>query len=664
MLAGKTILLVVEAGARLAALQRRTANGVCNKVAIFPLTSNLRYIRHIVNILMEAGYEVARLNSALLIDKEVNRLGAGLPKWSAAIGAAQVGGASITESLRLKGERLSGWWLGLISEKNPAKTDAFLRIAQVEAVRKILAEGEFNECVIGVRDKPTREAIIHVCQKFCISHRAIGLASHFDSQVWIKGLLRNLGSLGDIIGAVIVWIQYCWRGWLARRVMGPLSGRSTSERSILFVTYFPALDMELAKHGIFRNKYGVELQSLLRSQDRQVTWLLMCVKNLYGADYGTSVRLARQLVDHGERMFILEEFLKPGDAARGLFLWLRQARQARRLYKAIDSSVLFSGLISAECEPLVKYLWTTSLLGTESIRGILFYLSFQRFFRDFQLFDDCLYYCEMQAWEKALIAAKNSENPKIRAIGFQHASTPRHFWPYFFDATETEMRKTPDALPLPDVLAANGHLTHAMLAQSQYPELQEVEAVRYLYLQKLMKLNQRAERMRQVLLIAGSIDRTESLALLEMVIAAFPRGREFEIRFKGHPSMPFEPLFDEVGIDVTTAGYNLCKGDIVNCLEGASAVLISASTVGMEALALGCEVIVPVFPDSIQMNPVADFPDRCRIISTPEDLRIIMDELGEKVCSHDTEESRHFVRSYWNLDPALPKWSFLLAQQQ
>ena len=265
----------------------------------------------------------------------------------------------------------------------------------------------------------------------------------------------------------------------------------------------------------------------------------------------------------------------------------------------------------------------------------------------------------MHAWEKALNAAKNQKHSYIRTIGFQHAHISKNHFAYFYDPLELRGGRGAVDMPMPDLVACNGEYMCSILSKSGYPCLARVEALRYLYMNKILLSAQRAKG-ENILLVAGSIMKDESATLLSFVHSAFPKAREFGIWFKGHPLLPFEQLFEELGIDLSETGYQIRHDLISDLLGEARTVIVGSSGIAMEALIFGCEVIVPVFPDSINMNPLVDFEKYYHRVTCIEDLQLVMEEISKGVRRNDIDETRGLIKHYWEMDDALHNWERLL----
>ena len=110
--------------------------------------------------------------------------------------------------------------------------------------------------------------------------------------------------------------------------------------------------------------------------------------------------------------------------------------------------------------------------------------------------------------------------------------------------------------------------------------------------------------------------------------------------------------------DVNESNYKIVHSDIAVLLEAASAVFVPSSTVALEAVAFGCSVIIPLFPDTMLMNPLVDaaYHDYSLITST-DDFKARVEDVIFKNRDAVCEKSKEFVKNYWNLDKTLPLWT-------
>lgn len=633
------------------------------EVVIFPLISDPVILDAVIAKIHSCGvFFVTIHNSAQTISDHVKELRKGICQWSADIGNWKVLSKTVKDWLMLPGCGVSTWWFSLLSEKDTLATDAYFRIAQVHAIEKLINNENYHLCLLSISDKRLHQTIIGVANNRHISIRLIPgvlFRTSRNYKVTVLNFLDRLGWFGFFLRGIFAWLNIVLRSWTARKGFIGLIKRKTPSDTLLFISYFPAVDKEAARDGVFRNKYALPLQDKLEEKKIPITWLLMPVP-IDGYDFKDAVRLAGKFAAHGERLFILEEFLTIKDAIKGIFLWLRQMGLSLFLFHQLRKTCLTAEPVGYQCRSIIKPLWNLSFCGPVAVTSIIYALIFREMFKQIPGIRDCLYYCELQGWEKALNAAKKDIHPQIRTIGYQHASVSRNDLSHFYDKTETVRLGKPSDLPLPDIFACNGKYLYDLLSESGYPNLIETEAVRYLYLNKMLSFESKPRKGRPVLLVAGPYNRNEATALTALVCSAFPRAEQFDIWFKGYPSMPFEEIFHDLGLDYLHASFIIQHDNISEYLNKAWAVIVSTGTVAMEALGAGCDVIIPVFPEVMIMNPLADFEDYHHHVTTPQELRLVMEKIvgGYSLCG--TKEHKQLIRRYWNLNPELPLWTKLL----
>jgi surface carbohydrate biosynthesis protein (TIGR04326 family) len=270
-------------------------------------------------------------------------------------------------------------------------------------------------------------------------------------------------------------------------------------------------------------------------------------------------------------------------------------------------------------------------------------LAYRRLFAALGDKGDFVYPAELQAWEKSLNAAKNAVRPGWRTIGFQHGSILGNLFNYFHSPAETA-ETGPSALPLPDVFGTDGEVPESLLSACGYRNLTRLEALRYVPLAKALAAPVKPRG--RTILVAGSIDPVEAARLAEVVTKAFPRDSGFRVVFKGHPMTPFK-----------AGGYEVAQGSLAELLAEPGVMISASSGAALEALAYGWRIVVPLFADVMPMSPLSVEPSLARFVEGPEELRAAVEAaLADPA---DPEAGRNFVRRYWDLDAALPRWKAL-----
>lgn len=631
-----------------------------SSINLFPLTSNALAIDNIKKKLVSLFHvEADTLESAKCIDAEVSIMQKTIHTWSCQMGNAQIGKKKLKEWLILPDKNVSSWWFGLISEKNTTQDTAFFTIAQINAIGKHVQDNKYELCLIALSDNRQAKILVKLLKKHHLN-------AHLISPSYIKKFKQALidqfytGMLPALFRAVSIGIKWLAYSQFIKCILPPLKKRLPDQHAFLFVSYFPNVVNEAAKLGVFQNKYALALQDKLKERHIPITWVTMPV-NYNEYNLKSAVSLAKRFLNQGEKLFVIYEFFNIKTAITGFFWWLRQLILCCTLYCLIDKKILTSKLTHEECLPIIKYLWWHSLIGASGTRGILYYLTYKELFRRMPNSQRCLYYCEMQAWEKALNAAKKLESPQTKTLAFQHTIVMRNLFNYFYDDDELLQMNQASDLPLPDLLIANGKKMHALLASCQYPGLYEAEAIRQLYLNKIIEKPALKNLNRRILFVVGSFNRNETKSLISMLYSAFPKADQFEIWCKGYPYTPLENLFLELHIDINKTGYQIKQGDIASMLDAASIVFVPGSAVAMEAVAYGCTVMVPVFSDVIQLNPLVEVNTHYFLVTSACDLKKLVESEMAKEEKATHFQSKELIQEYWNLDPALPLWDKIFA---
>ena len=198
-------------------------------VYLFPLTSDWRLIYKIESVIRNlsgANIEIKSIDSAEIIDKEVDVLRKKISKWSADLGDFVIDGKSIKEWFLFPKEEVSTWWFSLLSEKNTFKTNVFFRLAQLQALDKTISSNSFDLCVCSVSEPSFLLAIEMLCKRHSISMLHISSLKEKKSfKEEIKSYLNRKNSFCFILKALICFVIRILRAVRAKLVMGSIKYR-------------------------------------------------------------------------------------------------------------------------------------------------------------------------------------------------------------------------------------------------------------------------------------------------------------------------------------------------------------------------------------------------------------------------------------------------------
>ncbi|MFC1644059.1 hypothetical protein ACFL5C_01895, partial [Candidatus Omnitrophota bacterium] len=644
-------LLIFDEDIDTADLLKKDGIRAIGRVDLFPLTSRWDVIHKVEDIFRfrGGGTEVRSLGSAGLIDREVDVIREKVVKWSADLGNYRVSNRSLKEWFLLPGDEVSAWHFSLLAEKNTLKTDAFFRLAQLQAADKVISGDRYDLCIFSVSGKSFSLAVRMLLERHSV--KILSISSSPPEKRSVKGSVKSFMDRPGVFG-ILLKVLICLSIRISRAVrtrleLGPAEKRiEIPDDPVLFVSYFPAVDKKAAEKGVLKNRYAVPLQEKLFRMKKRVVWIWMYVF-IDGNTFGDALKFVDKFTGKGERNFLLDEFMSVGLLFRVLTLWAHQIRVFLKIRKILPEEALYTGLTVPEGRILMSDLMADSFAGWTALEGILFFELYKKVFSLFSSSASCVYYSEMHAWEKALNAAKRLKAPSIKTTGFLHGSGVRNMFHFFYHPNEV-LQEGPLFLPLPDVLACNGDIPLDRVADCGYPGARKVESVRWLYINRYLdRLG--PSKKKDVLLVAGSIDRKETKALISCFHEAFPEPEGFEVWVKGHPSLPFEVILKEMGDGIAGSGYQIKHGPIDKLLDPARIVIVGSSTVALEALAAGCKVIIPVFSDSMFISLLAGFEKYYLKASSPSELRAAVKRFMEQDGESDFNDTRDFITRFWCL---------------
>jgi surface carbohydrate biosynthesis protein (TIGR04326 family) len=626
--------------------------GSASTITLLPLTGNWRSIRQVEDAMKSGGHELRTLDAARRVDAQVEKLCRVLPDWVGRCADLKIKGKPLAEWLELPGGEGSAFWLGPMAEKNPLKTSSFLLMAQALAVEEELRVGGYEACLVALDSRLLRTSVRMAANSQGIRFEAVGGPSPF------KAALRRWAAERGFLAAGAGLLQILWRALLVRLILRRRRPSLGPGAAALMVTYFPYLDVEAAARGEFRNRYFLPLQDLARREDISLAWLFIFIY-VEGGSFAEAARTARRLAGGGLRLAFLEEFLGFPQMLVLIGTWLARLRLYFRLCAHLPDA-LAEALGAPACVPMAENLLRRTFYGLEAMRGLFVYHAFRGALSSADLPKVCIYLYEMQGWEAALNVQARAARPPIRTIGFQHTSVG---WNDVFYRPTKVKEVGAFGPPLPERILCNGNFPYSLLREWGYPNVAVVESLRQLPLGKRMAESLPPRGVRPVLLVASSIERTETAALLSLIEEARPKLGAWRIVLKGHPSMPLDPFLREMGLNAAGVGYEIGRGDISRWLWEADVALVPTSSVAVEVLAYGGEVLVPVFASVFVMNPLSGNEDLGRKVHSPDELVAALGEFLEKRGRRSLEEKRAFVRDYWCLDPELSRWERVLAEE-
>ncbi len=582
----------------------------------------------------QGGYSIPQL-----VEQQGELLKKEYLAWIYELGQLTINGKTIREHLAIR-EDFSFWWMTLLAEKSPLKSPIIYDIFRLRVLEKLYEKHQCHGLISKLSNRNLNKVLSAWCKNMSHPYSWRGQKSW----KWSFYNIRNIyNRLPHLVQAIIFLFRYVIRYRKLLFKIPPL--KKTTERSLTMVSYFPNIDMEKAANGIFWSKYWESLHNVLKEFSGSVHWIFLYSPGVQCPTLKEAIQIVNNF-QNGNYHFI-QEWFSYGVLRRIIkdYFWLLSRWfQLLTIKKHLNfTNMPLWILLAQDCK--------SSIYGKVAMDGCLKLALFESGFQNLSKQDIGLYLFENQAWEKALIYSwKKMKHKKIIAV--QHSSIR------FFDLRYFDDPRTYDelswAMPLPDILAVNGEAAKNFLKTVSFPEKRIclVEALRYLYLNQIVKNQQNTKGKRKsALLVVTDYSKLASITQIKLLAQAFlTKNKDFPLVFiKPHPYCPIDSILAKY-MPLFPNDIQIVNKSLENLWGKASVVFASNSTTAaFEAALCGLTVIVALDPSGFNMNPLRKVPG-VSFVASAEDLIKYLKHPQIMVVPSD----------YFLLDESLVGWKRLL----
>jgi surface carbohydrate biosynthesis protein (TIGR04326 family) len=436
-----------------------------------------------------------------------------------------------------------------------------------------------------------------------------------------KSIIRHLYRRCYVLAFVLTkWITIR----LLRLFPSARTAHSSDNRKVAFYSWFPSQWIDFK--GGFVDKYYVDLPAFIHEyRDYRPTYAcLLHVNGSFKAYFRFLRSFGRDLVSgkYSDINFLEEDYASLLDIF-GSFLNLRTMWRYLALEKGDKS---FKESFTYDDVNIFKIVYNdfrVSFLGWTMPFYLLTARTMEKFVRATRV-QRVITYFESYCFERALVYGAKRAAKETEIIGYQLSAITKMKLPFSFHPGEL-MPNAEDPydyinnVPIPDKFALHGEFAKNILVASGFPEhhLHVTGSPRFDVLaefildldrEKIKKsLSLDLPKNRKVVLITTSIQPCDTKSLLKSAIEALSKRNDCFAIFKPHPGLSnIAPIISEASKESGFKDYLLLTEDVHKLIAVSDVLVVTYSTTGVEALAIGRPVICMSFGNRPDVSPFAE----------------------------------------------------------
>jgi|LWDU01.1.fsa_nt_gi surface carbohydrate biosynthesis protein (TIGR04326 family) len=566
--------------------------------------------------------------------------------WVCQLGQTNIKGKSVIDQLLIR-EDFSLWWMSLTVEKSKWKSPQLYQVFQLLALESILKDIDNIDIIdIAVNDANVFKSVKGWCSKHSISCKKITTQNSVTSPISFKKIFQTLP---HILKAIVWLIYYSISRWPKKNLN--IESRFSSEKDELcIISYFFNLDEESINHGTFYTRYWTKLHPLLAKNKKKINWVHLFVRSDYCPTLSKAELLTNNLnsnPNNTESHLLVDQNLCFRVVVKTLKDYFKiiyastNLNTVKKYFNVQDSNMNFWHIISND--------WKCSLFGKTAISNCLYLNIFEEIFKGIPQQHQGLYLLENQPWERAMLYAWKKNNHG-QVIGVPHTTVSYWDLRHFYSASEYSENSC-SKMPLPDIVALNGDSAIKAYRDFGFPEdrVRKVEALRYLYLEDVQKVDKNNKSKGLKLLVLGDCDPTitrQQLVLLKDCLSLIDL--DIEILVKPHPLSPIQKSdYPELDFEMTllpldklTSKYNV-------------AFTSNPTAASVDVYLSQKKVLIMHDCGLFNMSPLRGF-DGVEFIKTAK-------EMAAHLSIFDGESGKLSDQNFFYIDNKLPKWKALLS---
>ena len=510
-------------------------------------------------------------------------------------------GVSLKECFRYN-QKFSLWWLSLVYEKSPGKSDAFLHFVKLSLIVEVAQKYACDEIWLspgGVNAKYFE--VLSNARNLKVSAIGADQASpgwRRDSLLLAREWLRAAGHI-----AFLKQVRARVHGFGRRKRLAFPDG---CRRFV--VTMFPFFDPKKFTQKKFHSMAYGSLQDGLDGDSEPYAWLAMPIK-IEPYTWQESARLAQEVKQFDPKFFSVDEWIGWRDIARIAWDFVcttsRFLRIAGRL-PSLTSCTLGKG-VQVQLWPIIREDFISSFAGKVLVVNLHYLRAFLNIARSLPAGSTVIHFAEMHSWERCLQIACRLKGD-IKVVALQHAHVPQLLLNYFDHPDDLKSEDMMRSVPQPTYLGAVGSVIEDYFLKQGWPR-EKLFIVGGFRFQSLLqdKPFLLPDRQKPYIVAAFSICYNENFEMLKMLQKAFNGGEvKLRVYIKSHPAESVAKMAHKEKIDLNKDVFVFTDEPLEQLMPRASAMFACSTSAIFYAIACRRPVIIPFLYDAIDLCPLTN----------------------------------------------------------
>lgn len=545
-------------------------------------------------------------------------------------------GVDLKEYFRYHTSDISLWWLSLVYEKSPGKTDAYLHFVKISLIMTLIREHKCAEVWISPLGRNAQYLeVLSASKRFRTT--AIGEAKK--DRRWITDALtlgkESLRVLRYFIFLVLVRL----------RNLGQKKPSLPEGAKRFVITMFPFFDQKKFEEKKFYSKAYGPLQDRLEADHKHpFVWLAMHTK-IEPYSWQESYRLAKEAKGFTPNFFSVDDWIGFRDILQIDLDFLRFAARFIRILKRLPDLTVWHSKDHGHVNlwPFLREDFISSFAGKVAVVGQHYLRIFLNIAKSLPQDSTVVHFAEMHNWERSLQMACGLRGD-IKVIALQHAHVPQLLLNYFDHKDDLADQNFMRSVPQPHYLGSVGTVIRDYFLNQGWPEnkLFVVGGFRFQSLKKSTDCSASKKSERPVLIAAFSICYNENLEMLKMLFKAFNNGSTaIKILVKSHPAESVEKMAVREGLMLNKDVFEFTETPLEKIVPESCAMFACSTSAIFYAMACRKPVIVPCLYDAVDLCPLTNLYSYETRIDSHQQLKDAVAEVIQNRYDH----SRH--EKYW-----------------